>query len=149
MKEISKTCYSADFEEKCRHAKLKITPQRIAVYEELLKTKEHPSASMVFQRVRRKFPHISLDTVNRTLLTFVKVGLASALAGSGEDKRFDGGLEDHQHFHCIKCNKIIDISCEQFENTRLPAAIREKFTVLAKTIYFEGVCGRCKKDNCA
>lgn len=136
-----------DFAKRCHQANLKVTPQRIAVYQELVKSKEHPTTNMVFQKVRKKFPHISLDTVNRTLLTLAEVGLASVLAGSGEGKRFDGGLDTHQHFRCIKCNKIIDFNCRQFENIKLPAEIRENFTVLAKTVYLEGICNRCKKKS--
>lgn len=145
MKENTEKQVLSDFESKCRQVHLKVTPQRIAVYEELVKSKEHPTASMVFERVRKKFPHISLDTVNRTLLTFSKTGFAYVLAGSGEGKRFDGGLENHQHFHCVKCNKIIDFSCDELENTKLPGAVREKFTILAATVYLEGICSRCKK----
>lgn len=135
------------FARKCRQVNLRVTPQRTAVYKELVKSKEHPTANMVFRKVRKKFPRISLDTVNRTLLTLAEVGLASVLAGSGDGKRFDGDLDSHQHFRCIKCNKIIDFHCGQLENVRLPAEIREDFTVLAKTVYFEGICGRCGKKN--
>ena len=137
----------ADFAHKCHGVNLRVTPQRVAVYQELVKSKAHPSANMVYQKVRKKFPHISLDTVNRTLLTLAEVGLASVLAGSGDGKRFDGGLETHQHFRCIKCNKIIDFNCRGLENIKLPAAIRENFTILAKTVYLEGICSYCKKRN--
>ena len=72
-------------------------------------------------------------------------GNASVLAGSGDDKRFDGGMDTHQHFRCIKCNKIVDFSCKQLENIRLPKAIRENFVILNKTVYLEGICNGCKK----
>jgi len=53
------------FQAKCREAGLKVTPQRMAVYKVLIESKQHPSAEMVFRKVRGVIPNISLDTVNR------------------------------------------------------------------------------------
>lgn len=36
--------------------------------------------------------------------------------GSGDVKRFDGNLENQQHFKCIKCKKTIDFHHEPFNN---------------------------------
>ncbi|NIR11159.1 MAG: transcriptional repressor, partial [Candidatus Aminicenantes bacterium] len=85
------------FQRKCREAGLKVTPQRMAVYKVLIESKQHPSAEMVFRKVREAIPNISLDTVNRTLLTLAEIGAASIVEGTGDVKRFDGKLETHQH----------------------------------------------------
>jgi Fur family peroxide stress response transcriptional regulator len=90
------------FRVKCSEVGLKVTPQRMAVYKTLVESKEHPSADVVFRKVKKIFPNISLDTVNRTLLTLSDIGIAFAVEGSGDPKRFDGNLESHQHFKCIK-----------------------------------------------
>jgi len=131
------------FETKCRQAGLKITPQRMAVYKALLETDEHPSAEMVFNKVRQQMPNISLDTVNRTLLTLAEIGAAFIVEGSGDAKRFDGNLEAHQHFKCIKCKRIIDFHYKQFDNISVPKALIRKFTILRKSVYFEGICDLC------
>jgi Fur family peroxide stress response transcriptional regulator len=132
------------FQVRCRQAGLKITPQRIAVYKALLETKEHPSAEMVFQKVKETFPSISLDTVNRTLLTLNQIGVAFIVEGSGDAKRFDGNLDNHLHFKCIKCKRIIDFHYKSLDNIHVPKNISRKFTVLKKTIYFEGICDLCR-----
>jgi len=133
------------FRTRCREAGLKITPQRIAVYKALIETNEHPSAEMVFQRVKQVIPNISLDTVNRTLLTLNEIGVAFVVEGSGDPKRFDGNLKTHQHFRCIKCKRIFDFHYGPFDNIKVPKDITEKFTVLRKTVYLEGICDLCKK----
>jgi len=92
----------ADFKAKCRQTGLRITPQRLAVYQELVKSREHPSADMLYRKVRKILPNISLDTVNRTLLTLAEIGAAFIVEGSGDVKRFDGRLDNHQHFMCVK-----------------------------------------------
>jgi Fur family peroxide stress response transcriptional regulator len=132
------------FEGQCRKFGLKVTPQRIEIYKELLKTNEHPSAEMLYEKVKKIFPSISLDTVNRTLLTLNEIGAAFTVEGSGDARRFDGGLNEHQHFKCVKCKRIIDFHHEPFDNIQLPAEISKKFTVLRKTVYLEGVCDLCR-----
>ncbi len=131
----------------CRKAGLRITPQRTAVYMALLESGEHPSADMVFRKVRGVFPAISLDTVNRTLLTLSEIGAAFVVEGSGDAKRFDGNLENHQHFKCIRCKRIIDFYHEPFDNVSVPKNISKRFTVLKKTVYLEGLCDLCRKET--
>lgn len=128
------------FRAKCRQAGLKITPQRMAVYKTLAESKKHPSAEAVLQQVRKVMPNISLDTVSRTLLTLADIGAAFIVEGSGEPKRFDAGMENHQHFKCVKCKRIIDFHHAPFDNIKVPANIGKKFVVLKKTVYLEGIC---------
>jgi len=134
------------FQVRCREAGLKVTSQRMAVYKVLFETNDHPSAKMVFHKVRREFPNISLDTVNRTLLTLNEIGAAFIVEGSGDVKRFDGNLVQHQHFKCLKCKRIVDLYNAQFGEIEVPTSLNE-FTVLKKTVYFEGICDSCRKKN--
>ncbi|MCX5637148.1 MAG: transcriptional repressor [Planctomycetota bacterium] len=82
--------------------------------------------------------------MNRTLNTLSEIGTAFVVEGSGQPKRFDGNLDDHQHFRCVKCRRILDFHYEPFDNIQVPAFLGEKFDVLKKTVYFEGVCNICK-----
>jgi Fur family peroxide stress response transcriptional regulator len=135
------------FQLRCREAGLKITPQRMAVYKVLIESNRHPSAEMVFRKVREVLPNISLDTVNRTLLTLAEIGAASIVEGSGDVKRFDGKLETHQHFKCVKCKRIFDFHYKPFDNIAVPKSISRKFAVLRKTVYLEGICDLCRNSN--
>ena len=132
------------FESICREHGLSITPQRVAIYKELLSSLEHPSAIMIYKKVSEYYPNISLDTVNRTLLTFHKIGLAKAVGGTGDPKRFDPNLEPHHHFRCISCGEIIDFRDEFYDALEIPAEIKEKFVVLEKKVHLEGFCDQCR-----
>ncbi len=132
------------FHNVCRQTGMRITPQRTTIYKALIESKEHPSADMLCRKIRKSFPNISLDTVNRTLITLSKIGAAYVVEGSGDPKRFEGNLNAHQHFKCLKCRKIFDFHHKPFDKISVPAQISKKFTVLRKTVYFEGLCDKCQ-----
>lgn len=126
---------------------LKITPQRIAIYQELLKAKDHPSADVIYKKLIKRVPTISFDTVNRTLLTFSKIGIANIVEGYGQPKRYDPDLDAHHHFRCTHCNRIIDFHNKAYDNISVPEEIQKQFSVFNKKVVLEGLCDRCKKKN--
>jgi Fur family peroxide stress response transcriptional regulator len=132
------------FKNICYDSGMRITPQRIAIYKELITSLKHPSASMIYDRVRSYFPNISLGTVNSTLLTFAEIGLTKVLESSGDPKRFDPNLKEHHHFRCIKCGRIIDFYNEDFDSIKIPDEIKKRFVVLDKKVHLEGICEKCR-----
>lgn len=134
------------FRRRSKESGLKITPQRTAIFEELLKARDHPTADAIYQRIVKKIPNISFDTVNRALSTFSKVGLIRVVEGYGEPRRYDPDLGLHHHFRCMRCGRIIDFHNKDYDNIAVPAEIRERFTVTGKKVVLEGLCGECGKD---
>jgi len=126
---------------------LKITPQRTAIYQELLKAKDHPSANIIYRRLVKKIPNISFDTVNRTLATFSKIGIANVVEGYGQPKRFDPDITIHHHFRCVQCDTIIDFHNKAYDNITVPQEIQKQFTVWNKKVVLEGLCNKCKKKT--
>jgi Fur family transcriptional regulator, peroxide stress response regulator len=124
---------------------LKITPQRTAIYEELLKAKDHPTADLIYKRIVKKIPNISFDTVNRTLLTFSKIGITNVVEGYGQAKRYDPDVDIHHHFRCIQCGSIIDFHNKEYDNITVPDEINKQFTVINKKVVLEGLCSKCRK----
>jgi len=123
---------------------LRITPQRVAIYQELLKAKDHPTADEIYKRIVKKIPNISFDTVNRTLLTFSKIGITSVVEGYGQPKRYDPDMDAHHHFRCIRCNCIIDFQNKEYNNLTVPEEIKKQFTVTGKKVVLEGFCIKCR-----
>ena len=133
------------FYQKSKEQGLKITPQRTAIYQELLKAKDHPSADVIYKRIAKKIPNISFDTVNRTLLTFSKIGIANVVEGYGQPKRYDPDMDTHHHFRCIQCNNIIDFHNKAYDNIAVPEEINKQFTVINKKVVLEGLCSKCRR----
>jgi len=134
------------FWRKAKENGLKITPQRTAIFQELLKAKDHPTADDIYKRIVKKIPNISFDTVNRTLWTFSKIGIMGVVEGYGQAKRYDPDLGIHHHFRCMRCGCVVDFHNQDYDNIPVPAEINKRFTVTSKKVILEGLCGKCGKD---
>jgi len=130
--------------QKLREAKLKITPQRMAILGELADNHDHPTADAIYQKIKQKLPNISFDTVNRTLISFAQSGVIKIAEGQGGAKRYDPMIEPHHHFHCVRCNKIIDFANKEYDQIKLPESITNKHQVLGQKIVLDGICQDCK-----
>ena len=73
-----------------KEKKLKLTPQRLAVYQYLKSTSEHPSAETIYKSLQPNYPTMSLATVYKTLKTLVEIGLVQELNVGEGNFRYDG-----------------------------------------------------------
>jgi len=132
----------ADFMAKCKQHQLKITPQRIAIFKEIRTSKAHPSVDDMYRTIKKQFPSVSFDTVNRTLLTFSEIGLVDLVEGQGGPRRFDPNRAEHHHFHCIKCGRIVDVFEKGYDELEIPASLKKRFKILNKRVVLNGICDR-------
>jgi len=132
---------------KLKKAQLKITPQRVAILGELTDNYDHPTADAVYKKIKQKLPNISFDTVNRTLIAFAQSRVIKIAEGLGGAKRYDPMMNPHHHFHCVKCNKIIDFTNKEYDKIKLPLSITSKHQVLEKKIVLDGFCRDCKNNK--
>jgi Fur family peroxide stress response transcriptional regulator len=130
----------------CCHHQLKITPQRVAIYRNLIRSDQHPTADMMFRQVRKEFPNIFCDTVNRALSTFAAIGVVDVVEVFGVPKRFDPDISDHHHLHGVSCGQIIDFENESYTNIDVPDAVAGNFKVISKRVVLKGLCHSCNAE---
>ena len=135
------------FRDRCRQHGLNITPQRTAIYQQLVKAKNHPDSEDIFRKIKNIFPRISLDTVYRTLSKFAEIGLVNVVEGYGESKRYDPDTNNHHHFRCSGCNRIVDFHDESYDNLKVPKTFQRNFKVTNVKIILEGLCDECIKKS--
>jgi len=143
MEKVKNDLLMDSFYEACACNNLRVTPQRVVIYKELGVAKDHPSADMLYKRVREKLPNISFDTVYRTVLSFSRIGLVRVVEGYGEEKRFDPDIKYHHHFRCLKCHRIIDFYSDFCKNLKVPPELKDFCNVLNKKVILEGTCKKC------
>ncbi len=131
-----------DFMGTLREHGLQVTHQRLAVYQALFYTKEHPSAETVYQQVRKRFPMISLGTVYKTLERFHDVGLIQKVSPLTEVARYDAVTSPHIHMVCLKCQSIQDVDGPMME-LKLSLQERNGFKVTSQQVLLQGYCAHC------
>ncbi|MGI5881861.1 MAG: Fur family transcriptional regulator [Dethiobacteria bacterium] len=138
-------------EEILRAKKIKVTPQRMAVYSVLKNTKSHPSVENIYQQLKPDYPAMSLATVYKTVDVFKKVGLIQELSIGDGGLRYDADMKPHSHIYCRGCGRIVDLQqncfAGYFNGKILLKKINEEtgFDISSFQLYFYGLCPRCKK----
>ncbi len=148
MQRADRTEQLDKFYETCHRHQLKITPQRTSVFLAAQDSENHPSADDIFRTVKQEYPNISFDTVNRTLITFSRIGLLTVVESYRGTRRFDPNSEDHHHMHCLKCGRIVDFFNEEFNQLEIPEELRKKFaTVISSRVILTGICSDCQNND--
>lgn len=130
-----------------REKKLKLTPQRIAVYKFLQSTVEHPSAETIYKALQPEYPTMSLATVYKALKTLVEVDLVQELNVGEGNFRYDGNMSPHPHIQCLNCGKVDDVHGICFSDLNAQVKSFTDYEVLANQIYFYGICKSCKHNT--
>ncbi|MDD4503829.1 MAG: Fur family transcriptional regulator [Clostridiaceae bacterium] len=122
----------------------KVTPQRIAVYDILKNTKEHPSVDMLYSSLQPVYPTMSLATVYKSLEVFKELGLVQEL-NVGEDKfRYDANVNQHPHITCTVCGKVEDVDDEMLFDLSEQVERKTGYKLINQQLYFFGYCPNCK-----
>ncbi len=126
---------------------IRVTAQRLAVAEVLARSKDHPTAQEIYERVQARFPHITMGTVYNTINTLAKRGFIQPLPFPN-GARFDGNPLPHANLVCIQCGSITDAPSDQGALNRLrERAIRSnRFQVISQRLDLYGVCARCAEQ---
>jgi Fur family peroxide stress response transcriptional regulator len=125
----------------------KVTPQRIAVYDTLMNTKEHPTVEAIYKKLQLMYPTMSLATVYKSLEMFKDLNLVQEL-NVGEDKfRYDANTNPHPHVICVSCGRVEDVDQEPFSPLPEQVSLKTGYEITGQKLYFYGHCPLCKKKQ--
>ncbi|OGO77595.1 MAG: transcriptional repressor [Clostridiales bacterium GWB2_37_7] len=125
----------------------KVTPQRLAVYDILKNTKEHPTVEVIYNKLQPMYPTMSLATVYKSLEMFKDLDLVQEL-NVGEDKfRYDANVKPHPHITCVSCGKVDDVDDEMFFNLSEQVSNKTGYQITDQKLYFYGHCPVCKQKQ--
>ena len=131
---------AAIFKEK----KLKLTPQRLAVYNYLINTTAHPSADTIYTDIHVQYPTMSLATVYKALKTLVEVGLIQEINVGEGNFRYDANSFPHPHLQCLKCGKVDDFMNFTLDDLNASAQTHTDYKIVSSKVYFYGYCKDCQ-----
>jgi Fur family peroxide stress response transcriptional regulator len=133
----------------CREHGLSVTHQRLAIFEALSSSREHPTAEQLHRAVQRKIPTLSLATVYKNLEALKAIGAVSDVNPLHAHGRYEAALpgtgagRPHHHLVCTSCGKVLDLHDERFDALALRKAYG--FDVRAVRVQAEGLCPDCRQ----
>ncbi|MGL4738319.1 MAG: Fur family transcriptional regulator [Cellulosilyticaceae bacterium] len=127
-----------------RQQKLKVTPQRLAIYHMLSHTTTHPSAEMIYNSLHDTHPTMSLATVYKTLDALVKASLVQQINVGEDSFRYDANAASHPHIICTHCHCVCDMSLGSVAELREQVSENTNFILSHEQLYFYGVCPECQ-----
>ncbi len=103
----------------------------------------HPTASEVYDMVRKRLPRIGLGTVYRNLELMANSGIILKIEVGGTQKRFDATTTPHHHIRCTQCDRVDDITIDFKDDVNRLAAHSSKYQIFGHHIEFTGLCQHC------
>ncbi len=115
--------------------------KRNAILDYIKGTTEHPSAKMVYEKLKPLYPDLSLGTVYRNISLFKNKGYVTAVANVNGEERIDGNVAPHGHFVCNCCGNVYDI----FDNLTAESTYLEAngFVIESHFTTYYGKCNQC------
>lgn len=87
---------------------LKVTPQRIAILEAIIKLNNHPTAENIIDYIRNNHPNIATATVYKVLDALASNELIKKVKTERDVMRYDAVMESHHHLYCSESDRIED-----------------------------------------
>lgn len=106
----------------------------------------HVSNAEILRELRREHPALSATTVHRITSRLLSRGeLAVAPATLGHAARFDANADGHDHFQCVHCDRLRDITVPR----ELFAAIQRQLggCRIGGYLTVQGECNKCIKEE--
>ncbi|MCL2592807.1 MAG: transcriptional repressor [Defluviitaleaceae bacterium] len=123
---------------------LKVTPQRIAVFNALASTDKHPTAETLYKAIKETHPYISFATIYKNLETLKNLNLVQEFSVGEDSLRYDATVEAHPHFICSTCNEVLDLPCTLSGKTFVADMVeKSKHKIDKEHFMFFGICENC------
>jgi Fur family transcriptional regulator, ferric uptake regulator len=135
------------FEEFLQSRGMRITQQRRLLVEHVFSRHEHFDADALIEQLPAsgQTGHVSRPTVYRTLNEFVDAGLLRRFVLNGRAVyEHDYGYPQHDHLHCVECNKLYEFESEELIELRDRVGREQRFRVAGHRLIISGICADCQ-----
>lgn len=123
----------------------RMTRQRLAILDDLQKHRDHPTAVVLYERIRKKLPGVSISTVYRNLEILAETGAVLRIFTPLRTWRFDGDNNLHSHLCCNKCGRVYDLPQDADVKVHCPDCKGMDFVISGYRLDFFGLCGECRE----
>lgn len=136
------------FEEYLQSRGMRMTQQRRLLIDHVFSRHQHFDADTLIEQLPSsgEAGHVSRPTVYRTLNEFVDAGLLRRFQLSGRAVyEHDYGYPQHDHLHCLECQKLIEFQSDELLALRAAVAREHRFQVTGHRLIISGLCEECRQ----
>lgn len=101
---------------KLKEKGLKVTPQRIAILEAIIRLNNHPTADNIIEYIRINNPNIATATVYKVLDALVSNTLINKVKTDKDIMRYDAVIEKHHHLYSTEGDIIDDYYDQELDD---------------------------------
>lgn len=121
------------------------THQRRLVLDIVKDNIEHPTADEVYEIARQRDPTISKGTVYRNLNFLSDRAEIKKIPMPFGPDHYDFNLDNHYHFICRKCYKVVDANIDYLEELNNAQAQLPGYETECHRVVLVGRCPECRK----
>lgn len=120
---------------------LKVTPQRIAIIEELYKN-GHMNIDDLYKKLLYRFPSVSLATIYKNINSMVEKLFLSEVKIPNAKTVYELSKNEHAHLVCSNCKAVMDIELDSSDISKQISNLNN-FKVNQTDIILSGICQKC------
>ena len=121
------------------------TVQRVLILSILEHNRTHPTADEIYRLACQKKPRISRGTVYRNLNLLVETGQIRRLTTPDGPDHFDRTLDNHYHFFCRNCRRMVDAALPYQEELNKASASLPGYHTECHRLLLIGLCPDCSR----
>lgn len=124
----------------------RITPQREAIVEEIMRAEGHLTAQGLTKDVQRRLPAVNASTIYRTLELLEGLDVVRHSHQEQGAAYHRVGEEDHVHLSCVGCGEEDDLPMELAEQLRELVVRHHGFRPDLTHFAISGLCVSCQES---
>lgn len=133
---------ATDFETLLHQNNLKITPQRIAILNEIAAL-GHATIDEIYEKIKTLYPSISLATIYKNITSLQEVNMIHELKLPNQKQHYEIVKSPHIHLVCNACGMIVDMDIPHHKFVQ-SCAQQSGYKITEATIALLGICPRCQ-----
>jgi Fur family ferric uptake transcriptional regulator len=136
------------FRQMIRTMSLKVTDQRLLIFEALHSGRAHVTAQEVFEKVHQQDSSVGFATVYRFLRKLTEFGFVTEVRMGGLSARYElTPKRHHDHLTCVSCGKICEFENHEIESLQERVAAQFGFALTSHVLELYGNCRDCQKGK--
>lgn len=131
------------FSKMLKDKKLKITPQRIAILEELYKH-GHSSVDDIYILIKNRIPSVSLATIYKNITYMHNEGILKSVKTPTQKQKYEINQKPHIHLFCKICDRLDDFDMDT-DKLKMFCETKSGYGKIDNiSIILTGICPECR-----